>query len=377
MKIAIDISQIVYDTGVSIYTRYLVENLLKVDKRNHYILLGYSLRNFKKLNKFKDQLSEYSNVSFKFYRFPNSVAQLIFNRFRIIPLEKFTREEVDIFHSSDWVQPKIKSEHTKKITTVHDMVVYLFPSSLHPKIVSTQKKRLDHVKKEVDLILADSFATKEDLVKFLEIPQEKIRVIYLAASTEFKPQDDDKIIAILEKYKIKKPYILSVATHEPRKNIQKLLDVFAKIRLERPNFNLVLTGKYGWGEGLHFGEGVVWAGYVTQEDLPAVYSGARVFVYPSLYEGFGLPILEAMAIGCPVITSNNSSMAEIAKDAAILIDPRSDGQFKKAIDLVLDLNLENYQKMVKASLDRARQYTWAKTATETLKAYEEVAEQSS
>ena len=120
-----------------------------------------------------------------------------------------------------------------------------------------------------------------------------------------------------------------------------MLDVFSKIQNSRPEVNLVLTGKYGWGPGLHFGDNVVFTDYVPQEDLVALYSGCRVFVYPSLYEGFGLPILEAMACGAPVITSNNSSMVEIAKEVAILIDPRSEGQLKKAIELVLDLNLEN------------------------------------
>ena len=221
------------------------------------------------------------------------------------------------------------------------------------------------------------------MIKFLEIPEEKIKVIYLAASSDFKPQDEDKVQEVLEKYKIKKPYILSVATLEPRKNIQKLLDVFGQISKSRSDVNLVLSGKYGWGPGLSFksdvpsGEQIIWTGYVPWDDLVALYSGCRVFVYPSLYEGFGLPILEAMACGAPVITSNNSSMAEIAKDAAILVDPRSESQLKRAIEMVLDLNLENYQKMVRASLDRARLYSWNKTARQTLEVYEEVVKTSS
>ena len=117
---------------------------------------------------------------------------------------------------------------------------------------------------------------------------------------------------------------------------------------------------------------IISTGYIPKDDLTALYSGCRVFIYVSLYEGFGLPILEAMACGAPVITSNNSSMAEIAKDAAILVDPRSESQIKRAIEMVLNLNLDSYQKMVNASLNRARQYTWIKTAKETLKVYEEV-----
>lgn len=372
MRIGIDISQIVYGTGVSTYTKKLVENLLKIDKKNEYILFGSSLRSKKKLTEFTDSLQDFKNCQVKIASIPPTILEFLWNKLHILPIEKFIGE-VDIFHSSDWTQPPIKSPNTKKVTTVHDMISFLFPTSSHPKIISSQKRRLERVKKEVNLILADSETTKDDIVKFLQIEEEKIRVVYLAPSEEFKPQDEARVKEVLEKYKIKKPFILSVATQEPRKNIQKLLDVFEKIVTENPKFHLVLTGKYGWGPGFHSAQNVTWTGYVPDEDLVSLYSGCRVFVYPSLYEGFGLPILEAMACGAPVVTSNNSSMAEIAKDAAILVDPRSDGQIKKAIEMVLDLNLENYQKMVRASLDRARRYTWTKTTRETLRAYEEVA----
>ncbi|MBI3282461.1 glycosyltransferase family 4 protein [Candidatus Curtissbacteria bacterium] len=372
MRIGIDVSQNIYTTGVSNYTKKLVEHLLKIDRENDYVLFASSLRGKKKTQEFFEILKEFKNVQFKTASIPPTILEPLWNRLHILPIEKFMGE-VDIFHSSDWTQPPVKSQKTKKVTTIHDMIPFLFPLSVHPKIVKTFKRKLERVKKEVDLILADSETTKDDVVKFMQIEESKIKVVYLAPSEEFKPQDEDKVKEVLEKYKIKKPFILSVATQEPRKNIQKLLDVFAKIILERPEFHLVLTGKYGWGPGFHSPENVIWTGYVPNEDLISLYSGCRVFVYPSLYEGFGLPILEAMACGVPVVTSNNSSMAEIAKDAAILVDPRSDGQIKKAIDLVLDLNLENYQKMVRASLDRARKYTWTKTAKETLRAYEEVA----
>src|SRR4030043_2326280 len=370
MKIGIDISQIVFGTGVSNYTKELVEYLLKIDHKNQYILFGSSLRSNRKPIEFKESLDKYKNVNFKITHFPPIFFEFFFNRFRVVPLEKFISEEIDVFHSSDWTQPKVKSQHTKKVTTVHDLTVYLFPSSSTQKIISTQKKRLELVKKEADLVIVDSETTKDDLVKFVDIPQEKIRVIPLGVSEKFKPQDDDKINEVTQKYKIKKPYILSVATQEPRKNIQKLVDSYEIIHQKYPKLTLVLTGKQGWGPGFRFGENVIWTNYVPQEDLTALYSVCRVFVYPSLYEGFGLPVLEAMACGAPIVTSNNSSLAEIAKDAAILIDPRSENQLVRSIEMVINLNLENYQKMVRASLERARKYTWKKCAQETLKVYE-------
>ena len=371
MKIAIDISQIVYGTGVSNYTANLVRHLLKIDKRNQYILFGTSLRQRHKLDEFKKSLGIYENVTFKFRFLPPTLFELLTNRLRILSAEKLVGQEVDVFHSSDWTQPKVKSKNTKKVTTIHDMTVYLFPSSFDPKIIKIQRQRLAKVKEEVDLVIADSRSTKEDVVKFLEIPDEKVRVVYLAASDEFRPADDEKVKDVLRKYKIKKPYILSVATQEPRKNIQKLIDSFEKIKEEHPDFSLVLVGKQGWGQGFHSTEGVIWTGYIPKEDLVSVYSGCRVFVYPSLYEGFGLPILEAMACGVPVVTSNNSSMAEIAKDVAVLVDPRSETQLERAIKMVINLSLEDYQKMVRASLNCSRKFTWTKTAKETLKIYRE------
>lgn len=371
MKIAIDASQIVYGTGVSNYTKELIESLLKIDQKNEYLIFGASLRSYPKLLRFQRTLEDYKNVSFKFYLFPPSILNLLWNRMHIFPIDKYIKE-ADLFHSSDWIQPPVKSQKTKKVTTIHDMTVYLFASSHHPKTVKTQKKRLNRVKNEVDMILADSYSTKEDIEKFLEIPSEKITVIPLAAANDFKPQDDGKINQTLEKYKIKKPYILSVSTQEPRKNIQKLLDVFGQIQKGNPEIHLVLAGKHGWGNEYRDSTNFTVTGYIPEEDLINLYAGCRVFVYPSLYEGFGLPILEAMSCGAPVITSNNSSMAEIAKDAAILVDPRNENQIKRAIEMVLGLDLENYQKMVRASLDRARQYSWQKTARQTLKVYEDL-----
>lgn len=371
MKIAIDISQVAYGTGVASYTTNLVKTLLKIDKKNQYVLLGYSLRKAKPLRELIDSLSKYKNFEFKFFPIPVTVASIFGNSLRLYPWDKLVGE-VDIFHSSDWIQPLLKANNIKKVTTVHDMTPFLFENSTHPKILRNQKRRINIVKNEVDLIFADSQTTKDDLVKFGNISEEKVKVVYLGVSSQFNPQDDEKINKTLEKYKIKKPYILSVSTQEPRKNIQKLVDVFKKLNIDNPNLSLVLIGKYGWGNQVESVPNVKSTGFVPQEDLVALYSGARVFVYPSLYEGFGLPLLEAMACGVPTITSNNSSMAEIAKDAAILVDPRSDGQIKKAIEIVINLNLENYQKMVRASMDRARAYTWTKTAREVLASYEEL-----
>lgn len=371
MKIGIDISQVVYGTGVSRYHKELIEHLLKIDSYNQYILFGSSLRQISKLKYFKKDLEKFPNVEFKILNLPLSFLDILWNRLHVFPLEKIIGK-VDIFHSSDWIEPPIEGNETKKVTTIHDMIVYLFPATLDSKIIANQKRKLKWVKKETDFILTNSETTRQDVIKLLEIPQEKIKTIPFAASAVFKPQTDEKVNEVLDKYRIKKPYILSVGTQEPRKNIALLVEVFEKVYQERPKASLVLTGKYGWGKPVESGTKVITTGFVDDECLAALYSGCHVFVYPSLYEGFGLPILEAMSCGAPVITSNNSAMLEIAKDTAILVDPRNKAQLAKAIKFVLDLNLDNYQKFVRASLDKARKYSWSKTAKETLAVYKEL-----
>src|SRR3990167_6763721 len=159
MKIAVDVSQSVYGTGVTSYTKNLVKALLKIDKKNDYLLIGYSLRLGSELKKFEAELKPYKNFKFKFFPVPITLAGIFFNRIRLYPLDKLIGP-VDIFHSSDWIQPPIKSKTTKKVTTVHDMVPFLFENSTHPKIINAQKRRLDLVKNEIDVVLADSKTTK-------------------------------------------------------------------------------------------------------------------------------------------------------------------------------------------------------------------------
>lgn len=375
MKIAIDISQIVYGTGVSTYTQNLTEALLKIDTKNEYLLFGTSLRQYSKLISIKKKFSTAANIQFKFYRFPIRIFELIFNVVHFLPIEKLIGE-VDILHTSDWIEPRVANKNTKKVTTVHDMVPFLFPATLPKRILSNHKRKINLVKSETDVIICPSKTTKEDIVKFLAVDPAKIKVVQEAASSIFHPHSDESTRSVLAKYKIKMPFILSVGTQEPRKNIHTLIDAFELLSKDYKDVCLVLTGKKGWGQVVEVVPNVIQTGYIPDTDLAALYASCKVFAYPSLYEGFGLPVIEAMACGAPVVTTNNSAMSEIAKEAAILVDPRNEMQIKKAFELVLNLETSDYQKMVRASLDRARQFTWAKSAKETLKIYTDVFEEA-
>ncbi len=336
MRVGIDISQTVYEgTGVAAYTKNLVEKLLEIDKKNVYVLFGSSLRRRQK----------------GFWPFPPTFLDLLWNRLHILPVENLIGK-IDVFHSSDWTQPPTKA---KKVTTIHDMVVYKFPHSSHSNIVTVQKRRLEWVKKECDAVIAVSASTKKDIVEILGIDEKKIKVIYEASNMQ-PPK---------EKYKPKKPYILAVGTREPRKNLDRLVKAFQS--LKQKDVELIMVGNYKKVEVVNA------LGYVSSEKLAELYSGALALVYPSIYEGFGIPILEAFNCGCPVVTSNLSSMPEVGGKAAIYADPLSISDIAEKIDYVLDLSSSKRKELIEKGFSQAQKFSWENTAKETIKVYEELA----
>lgn len=375
MKIGIDISQVVYQgSGIATYTSRLVESLLKVDKINKYVFFGSSLRQKKVLGSYISNLVAAPDFEKKIYSFPPLFLENLWNRLHIIKIENLIGK-VDLFHSSDWLQPPTKA---KKVTTIHDMIVYRYPESFSARgghnIVENQKRRLKWVTAECDLIMADSIASKQDIVSFLKIPEEKVRVVYLAPDVTFKTQSQENIDRVKRKYNIRDKYILCVGAREPRKNFDSVIQAFSQYEKKYRDCDLVIAGKFGWGENSEKlkvkSKKLKILGYVPQEDLPALYSGASCFVYPSFYEGFGLPVLEAMACGCPVVTTNRGSLAEIAGKAAVLVDPKSVEDISAGIIKALS-NQQNYREK---GFAQSSKYNWEKTAQQTLAVYREATE---
>lgn len=375
MKIAIDISQIVHEgSGVATYTDQLVKNLLKIDKQNEYLLFGISLRKHKFMDNYFLKLRKlHQNLSSKFFYIPPSIGEFLGNRLHIINIETLTGR-IDVFHSSDWIQP---SAQAKKVTTVHDLLVYDYPDISHPYIVQTQKRRLHWVKKECDRVLTDSFFTKNRLMKIMQFENSKISVVYPGISAIYNPASKENIKYIQQKYGLFDNYILSVGTQEPRKNIKSVLLAFDKF-LDNPMVSssknpiqLVIAGKFGWGEKLERNKYVRLLGLVEEKDLPALYSGATFFVYPSFYEGFGFPVLEAMACGCPVITSGRGSLKELSKDCALIVDPEMKEDITlKMTQLFVDKDLK--VSLIKKGKENAQKFNWENTAKEVLKVYTEL-----
>ena len=373
MKIGIDISQIVYEgTGVATYTRELVKSLVKVGDKDEFILFGSSLRLRRPLKEFLTSLPK-ENVKGKFSFLPPKLLEFLWNGVHLFPVENLVGE-VDIFHSSDWLEPPTKK--AKKVTTIHDLTVYKYPETFFARgghdIVKNQKRKLFFAKQECDLIICVSETTKQDAMEILKIPEKKLKVIYEAPDSIYFPRNQDEVEKVKNKFKINGDYLLCVGTREPRKNIDRVLMAFAEISRAYPELSLIIAGKYGWGEEKLKVKSeklkVRILGFVEKEDLAGLYSGAKAFVYPSLYEGFGLPILEAMACGCPVITSNIGSMKELAAGFSILVNPQNTDSIADNI-LKLLKNSKLRQELKIKGLKRAGEFSWKKTALQTLNLY--------
>jgi glycosyltransferase involved in cell wall biosynthesis len=232
----------------------------------------------------------------------------------------------------------------------------------------------------MDAVITISWQSKKDLETYLKIPGSKIIVTPLAAGTKFRVLSEAEIAPALERAGVERPYILYVGSVEPRKNLLRLLDAYQELLKWSERWRLVIVGARNYWksspvaqkvEQLGLGGQVKFTGYVPDEDLPALYNGADLFCFPSLYEGFGLPVLEAMACGTPVVTANSSSLPEVAGEAALLVDPYNVAEIAAAMRRVLE-DPQLAEVLRQRGLKRSAQFTWEKTARETIAVYEKV-----
>ncbi len=360
MKIAIDISQAIYGTGVSVYTKNLCSELTRLYPEDEFIFFGGSLRRSKELK----SLARKMKGTPKIFPFPPTALDFVWNSLHVLPIETLIGQ-VDIIHTSDWTEPPSK---IPKVTTVHDLIPFKYPQTTTDSIRQAHKKRLHWVIRESEMIIAVSRSTKEDLISILKVPEEKIVVIPEGVESRYFPQPVSQIELVKKKYKISGNYIFSLSTLEPRKNQIGLIKAFRELKKDYPDLQLVIGGKTGWGDIPEPVEGVLMPGFVDDKDLPCLYSGALVFALPSFYEGFGLPPLQAMACGTPVVTSNISSMPEVVGDAGVLIDPEKISSITAGIIEAI----ENAGALKKKGLEQAKKFSWEKAAKDTYKIYQEV-----
>ena len=276
----------------------------------------------------------------------------------VLPIEKVIGK-FDVVHTSDWAEPP---SALPKITTIHDLVPLVLPKFTPKIIVETHKDRLKWVSKESRRIIAPSLATKEDLIK-LGINEDKITDIYEAPN--FSKATSSEVEAVKKKYSIHEDYIIMIGTN-PRKNIERSVKAF-HLAKHGKNLKLLIIGE-NKGLRLEDERGVRFLGFVSTSDLSSLLTGANLLLFPSLYEGFGVPILESFACEVQVVTSNISSMPEAAGGAAILVDPYDVNSIAEGIEEALS----KPKTLISKGLKVVEKYSWEKNAKETLEVYKEV-----
>ena len=372
LPIAIDFSAAVTQGGgIGRYTRELVTALARLDTQNPYILFSA---------KPSSDFPPLPGANFRRVstRLSTDWLARLWHRARLpLPIELWTGP-IRLLHSPDFTLPPSK-RGVPTLLTVHDLSFVRTPETATPGLRAYLNAAVPRSVRRADLILADSEATRSDLIKVYQTPPDKIRVLYSGVERRFQPVHDEKTLAALrENYQLGSgPFVLSVGTIQPRKNYERLVEAFR--RLDKPNIKLVIAGGKGWladplyrmVDQLGMKERVQFIGFVADDDLPALYSAAHVFAFPSLYEGFGLPALEAMACGTPVLTSNVSSLPEVVGEAALSVDPIdvdaiSEGLFK----LVEDSGLR--KKLIQQGIERAKRFSWDNAAGELKQHYQDL-----
>ena len=396
MKIGIDISRYIDKSGgVGFYAANLLKFLLKIDADNRY--LGYPFF----FDCFPEGWNKEENAGIfsDYYRNPNiytnfSINKINWSTFSVkrrwskasIEGKEKILGNVDVIHSTAYIVPELLK--AKLVVTIHDLSFLLFPDLHTEENKKLLMKNLIYINARPDKIICDSEQTKKDLIRFFHVPEEKIKVIYLGVDHIFSDivseESRGKVLAGHGLGNLN--YILCVSSIEPRKNFERIIKVFGEIIKDEKygDLFLVCAGGAGWkNEAIHnqvkdkgLEDKVKFLGYVEEEDLPSIYNGAKFFMYPSIYEGFGLPVLEAMASKVPVLTSNVSSLPEVAGDAAIMVDPYSEKEiYDASISLLENENLR--KELQVRGTERSNLFTWESTAFKTLGVYLEIFKKSS
>ncbi len=290
------------------------------------------------------------------------------------------RQHIKVFHGLDHVGIPLFGKHGRYVVTVHDVLPLMFPQMFTRKHRFVVRAALPRVVKQADAIIVPSHAVKRDVLHYLQVDESRIVVIPEGCDARFHPASTaERLRQVRHKYGLPEVYILCVGTLQPRKNVPTLLKAFAHLQQmmpRDPDVRLVIAGARGWYEAeifqtvrdLALEQVVLFPGFIAEEDLPDLYRGARLFVFPSLSEGFGLPLLEAMGCGVPVLASNVSAIPEVAGDAALLVDPRDVEAMAAAMgDLLHNDRLRAHLR--RQGLQRVQQFSWAKAAERTLDLY--------
>lgn len=370
MKIGLDARGAIWyrGTGIGTYTYQLVKNLYTMDQKNEYRFF-WPGDEYKDLDPTEDEIfNSIERSKDKFWEevhIPMSVEQ----------------EKIDIFHvPQNGIGLPLK-KGCLNVVTVHDLIPYIYPETVGKGYLKIFLQEMPRIIEQSDLIITVSEHSKRDIKRIFNVPDDKVAVTYEAPESVYQKIDDQTAKDFVrERFGIDRPYVLYIGGFSPRKNVKGLINAFYEIQDQIPKeYALVLVGKEARDyddtamlvDALRLKDRVIFTGFAAVPELPHLYNAADLCVYPSFYEGFGLPPLEAMACGTPVITSNTSSIPEIAGDAALLINPHDMYDLAEKMKQVLNSTTRQKQ-MQTAGLAQASKFTWEKCARETLAAYEKL-----
>jgi len=297
------------------------------------------------------------------------LAALAVSNYTPLPVADWTTRGADIFHTC--TLRRHPPRRTRVTATIHDMTCWLMPE-LHPPANVRAERSFAAVLKRVDAVIAVSHSTKADAIRTLGLAPEKITVIHSGVAPAFfavTPEDTERV---RKRYALQRPFVLFIGTIEPRKNLDALLDAYESLPPSvREEFEMVIAGPVGWArpETTARLARVRYLGYLPETDIAPLTAAAAVFAYPSLYEGFGFPVAQALAAGAPVLTSNVSSLPEVAGEAALLADPRSTAEIREGLTRLL-LSPDLRTELARRGRCRGQQFRWEECAAQSLRFFE-------
>lgn len=362
-----------HQSGIGYYTENIIRSLIELDQNDDFSVVA-NLFATNKPSKVKISPAA-KNYNYKFIRFlPGKVWNQLIKRRVLPPVNVLLKDTPDVMVNFDFVRLPV-SKKVKTLTVIHDLAFLHYPEFVQSRNLARLKKFVPLAIKKSDRIVAVSEHTKSDIVKSYKVDPQKIDVVSNAVNHKvFFPQQLKNNVQ--KKYSLPDSYILFIGNIEPRKNILGIIEAFGKLPAQLQAVHpLVLVGGKGWNdEGIVTAlnnssakEHIVRVGYVDDDDLAQVYAGAQIFVFPSFYEGFGLPVLEAMASGTPVITSKVSSLPEVGGDAVLYVDPKKSNTIAEAMKKLL-LNRELQQTLIKKGIVHSKQFSWEQSAGQMLHA---------
>ncbi|MDA2926300.1 glycosyltransferase family 4 protein [Acidobacteria bacterium AH-259-G07] len=372
MRIAFDGTTLrPYQTGIGYYTEHLLLHLLSEAPEDEFVIVSNC--------EVTTSLPLPDSVRlFEGYRF--AVRNIWMQLLAPLVLEIL---RPDVAHFTNGIAPLLKRAPT--VVTLHDMTLKLFPH-LHPRRRLLTRPLVSLAARRAHAIIAVSQTARRDILRVTGVPKARVHLIREAAAPVFRPiHDEDLLEQTRHRYNLAEKFILFVGTIEPRKNLPRLIQAYGMLRKSGfSSHQLVCVGPYGWGyrevrkiiDFLNLEGAVRLTGYAPFEDLPSLYNLSEIFVFPSLHEGFGLPVLEAMACGTPVITARNSSLAEITGGCAEFVDAEDVESIAQALRRLAQ-DSERRRELAQCALKQAQQFSWQRAARETLAVYRKVSRSAS